>query len=212
MIEIIPTDIRPRQTAIILHPRIHPMEGQEMSTDPRPQLGHVAIFVHDLALMRDFYSRVFGLTVSDEGRHPTIPVDMVFMTANPQEHHQFVVIGGRPEEVDFSLAQQVSFIVESLDELRTMRDRVIGAGLEVGRCLTHGNAWSIYFADPEGNNIEVYAHTPWYVPQPHVHPLDLDQSNDEILRLTEEHCREDPAFMSAEEHESKMRRMMQSAG
>ncbi len=183
-----------------------------MSTDPRPQLGHVAIFVRDLAQMRNFYSRVFGLTVSDEGEHPAMPVDMVFMTANPREHHQFVIVGGRPEEDDATHTQQVSFIVESLDELRTMRDKVNGAGLEVGRCLTHGNAWSIYFADPEGNNIEIYAHTPWYVPQPHVHPLDLDQSNEEILRQTEEHCREQPAFMSAEEHEAELRRRMAAAG
>lgn len=27
----------------------------------------------------------------------------------------------------------------------------------------HGNAWSIYFADPEGNRIELYTPSPWYV-------------------------------------------------
>jgi catechol 2,3-dioxygenase len=183
-----------------------------MSTDPRPQLGHVAIFVRDLALMRDFYSRVFGLTVTDEGPHPTAPVDMVFMSADPQEHHQFVVVSGRPEEADFSVAQQVSFIVGSLDELREMRDRVTEADLEVTRCVTHGNAWSIYFNDPEGNNVEVYVHTPWYIPQPHGHPFDLDQSDEEIMRQTEAHCSESPVFMMAEERETEMRRMMGLVG
>jgi catechol 2,3-dioxygenase len=181
-------------------------------TDPRPQLGHVAIFVRDLALMRDFYSRVFGLTVTDEGPHPTAPVDMVFMSADPGEHHQFVVVSGRPQEQEFSVAQQVSFIVGSLAELRAMRDRVVGAGLEVTRCVTHGNAWSVYFDDPEGNNVEVYVHTPWYIPQPHGHPFDLDRSDEEIIRQTEAHCRESPDFLSAEAREAEMRRMMGLAG
>ena len=70
--------------------------------------------------------------------------------------------------------------------------------------LNHGNAWSIYFNDPEDNLVEVYLDTPFYVPQPHGDPLDLDKSDDEILRETEATCRRDPGFMTLEDWRSQM--------
>jgi len=39
----------------------------------------------------------------------------------------------------------------------------------------HGNSWSFYFLDPEGNKIEIYAVTPWQVKQPWRHALDLSR-------------------------------------
>ncbi len=174
----------------------------------KPQLTHMAIFVWDMPKMRQFYTDVFGLTVTDEGRHTSAPVDMVFTSADPMEHHQFVLVSGRPEDVQFNVTQQMSFLVDSLDELRAMRERVVAGGLEISRSVTHGNAWSIYFNDPEGNQIEVYVHTPWYIPQPHSYPIDLDQSNDEIVAMTEAHCRESDSFMPQEQREADMRRMM----
>ena len=179
-----------------------------MSANIKPQLTHMAIFVNDLAIMQEFYTRVFGLTVTDKGPHPMAPVDMVFMSASPTEHHQFVLVTGRPESVEFNIVQQMSFLVQSLAELREMRDRVNAAGIEVKRACTHGNAWSIYFDDPEGNQVEVYVQSPWYIPQPHIHPIDLDQPDGEIMHLTEAHCRESKGFMPRTERETKMRGMM----
>lgn len=173
-----------------------------------PQLTHIAIFVEDLGKMREFYTGVLGLTVTDEGPHPAAPVDLVFMSANPAEHHQFVLVSGRPHKAEFNIPQQMSFLVQSLDELRQVRDQVAGAGVKVKRTCTHGNAWSIYFDDPEGNQVEVYVHTPWYVPQPHIHPIDLDKPDDEIVRETEAHCRASENFMTQSDRETEMRRAM----
>ncbi|MCZ6875075.1 MAG: VOC family protein [bacterium] len=39
----------------------------------KPQLTHVAIFIWDMPKMRQFYTDVFGLTVTDEGRHTATP-------------------------------------------------------------------------------------------------------------------------------------------
>ena len=71
------------------------------------------------------------------------------------------------------------------------------------RNLNHGNALSIYFSDLEGNTVEVYMDTPYYVPQPHGDPLDLDLSDEEIMRQTERSCRSDPGFMPLEEWRQK---------
>ena len=72
------------------------------------------------------------------------------------------------------------------------------------RPVSHGNAWSIYFPDPEGNLVEVYLASPFYVPQPHGSPLDLELSDDEILRATEEQVRAVDGFMTQEEWKSKV--------
>ena len=55
--------------------------------------------------------------------------------------------------------------------------------------LNHGNAWSLYTRDPEGNAIELVVDSPWYVHQPCGEYLDLSLDDAEILRQTEELCR-----------------------
>jgi catechol 2,3-dioxygenase len=183
------------------------------SRKPSPRLTHFALFVEDLARMRDFYTGVMGLTVTDQGSFPDpdVPVDMVFMSNDPAEHHQFVLVTGRPGDVPFALNQQLSFVVSDLDELRAIRDAAAGANAGEIWERSHGNAWSVYFHDPEQNLIEIYVHTPWHVPQPHRTDLDLDQSNDEIYRATEAHCRSNTGFMTAAEREAEMAGMMASS-
>jgi catechol-2,3-dioxygenase len=182
-----------------------------MTSTPKPKLTHMALFAHDLEKMVDFYTRVMGLTVSDHGGATSAPVQMVFMSSDPGEHHQFVLASGRPDYATFSVAQQISFLVESLDELRTMYERLQAEKMNIARTVTHGNAWSVYFDDPEGNCIEIYAHTPWHVPQPHSYPIDFSLSNEVLLQETEAHCRADPGFMLVAEREKEMVRMMESA-
>jgi len=133
---------------------------------------------------------------------------MLFLSTNPEEHHEIVLIGGRPDDADYSAAQQLSFLLESLDELRAMRDRLVTAGVDINRYACHGNAWSIYFSDPEGNYLELYVHTPWYVPQPYGDDFDLDESNDEIMRRTEALCRKDSGFMMETDRKVKARETM----
>ncbi|MBT4487388.1 MAG: VOC family protein [Rhodospirillaceae bacterium] len=176
----------------------------------KPQLTHVGIYVKDMDRMLQFYSDVFGLTLTDAGRPPDFHLNIAFLSANPGEHHQMVLVGGREDDATANVAQQISFLVASLDEVREMRDKVVAAGLEVRRVITHGNAWSVYFSDPEDNTLEVYAHTPWYIPQPAAIPFDLDLSNDEIMAQTEELCRANNGFATAEARQATMREMMDS--
>jgi catechol 2,3-dioxygenase len=55
----------------------------------------------------------------------------------------------------------------------------------------HGNAWSIYFADPEGNRVELYCSSPWHVSQPFGEPLDLTESAAAIRAKTESMVKQD---------------------
>ena len=180
-----------------------------MASNPTPQFTHFALFCRDVVKMEDFFTRVMGLTVTDRGRASSAPVNMIFMSCDPEEHHQFVLVSGRPKDLEFSVAQQMSFLVEDLDELRTMHDRVKGEGMEELRGATHGNAWSIYFNDPEDNLIEIYTHTPWHVPQPNLLAIDFaSMSNDQIVSETEAYCRQDPGFMPRDDRVAEMSNLM----
>jgi hypothetical protein len=100
---------------------------------------------------------------------------------------------------------QLSFQVTSLDQLRSVRTKALANSATDMFGLNHGNAWSIYFNDPEDNLVEVFLDTPFYVPEPHGDPLDLDKPDDEILRETEAVCRRDPGFMIVDDWRSQMR-------
>ena len=175
-----------------------------MAGNPRPKLGHFGLYARDVDRMADFYSDVIGLLVTDRGRVGPDKMDLVFMSADPTEHHQFAIMEGRPDDGGFNVIQQISFRVDTLEELRTIYQRLSASGAKIERSVTHGNAWSVYFFDPEGNRAEVYCHTPWHVPQPHAHPIDLSRPADEIERFTEDHCRATEGFMPAAEYEKQM--------
>src|SRR6185503_12096965 len=90
------------------------------------------------------------------------------------------------------------FRLDSLDILKAYRRRLQAEGISPQRVTDHGNAWALYFDDPEGNPVELYCDTPFYTPQPCGAPLDLDQPNDAILARTEALCRSRPRFMTRE--------------
>ncbi len=164
-------------------------------------LTHMGIYVHDLERMCGFYGQVLGLVVSDRGHVPRFGGDIVFMSGDPKVHHQVVLVHGRPASATYTTVMQISFTVPNLGELRATRDRALALGARGMRPVSHGNAWSIYFEDPEGNVIEVYLDSPWHVPQPHGDPLDLDKTDAVILAETEATCRADPGFMPRAEWE-----------
>lgn len=159
----------------------------------RPQLTHAGMWVRDLDNMIDFYTRVLGFEISDRGFVPRYGGRIAFLSNDPNIHHQVVFAEGRADEGP-STVNQLSFTVESLDELRAIYHRVVAEGVENLLPRNHGNAWSVYFDDPEGNNLEVYLDAPFHIPQPFGETLDLDLSNEEIVSATEARCREVDGF------------------
>ena len=168
-----------------------------MLRSTQPRLSHVGLYVRDVELMVHFYSELFGLRVTDRGRGRTFNTDLVFMSADPEHHHQLVIASGRPPEATFSTIMQLSFKADAIDDLRRAQAKAPMLGASKLFTLNHGNALSVYFNDPEGNTVEVYVDTPFYVAQPHGDPLDLSKSDSEILAETEANCRADPSFTSA---------------
>ena len=161
----------------------------------RPQLKHLGIYVHDLERMERFYTSVFGLVVSDRGVVPRLGHRrIVFLSAAADAHHQVVLVSGRDPAGGPSVVFQMSFHVQKLEELRAIRSRLAREGVEEVTAIDHGNAWSIYAADPEGNGLEAYLDSPWHVAQPHGRPFDLSLPDATIFAATEAAVRKDPTF------------------
>ncbi|HKS90232.1 MAG TPA: VOC family protein, partial [Stellaceae bacterium] len=91
------------------------------------------------------------------------------------------------------------FNVGTLANVQKAYRKIVDAGCDGIRPISHGNAWSVYFRDPEGNQIEMFCDTPWYIPQPCGFKIDLDQSEDEVYRATEEYVRAQPGFQPMEQ-------------
>ena len=155
-------------------------------------LSHVGIFVTDIARMADFYTRFMGFVVSD--RAPREGGEIVFLTRDPREHHQLVLASGRPADLPFSPINQLSFRVDGLATLRALFQGLGKENVEILGPVTHGNALSVYFRDPETNRIELLIDTPWYVPQPYRVPYDIMQPDRDVWAAIEQQVRAVPGF------------------
>lgn len=171
----------------------------------RPTPAHFGIFVYDLDKMVEFYTQVFRLTITDEGLGHNFGNKLVFMSATEDQHHQLVLSSGRSEQSPVSTIMQASFLVPDLNELRWNRDQAASLGAYEIRPMNHGNAWSVYYFDPEGNRVEVYLDTPYYVNQPYGTPLDLGKSDKDLLDETYAMVKDDPSYMPLTEWQAKFR-------
>jgi catechol 2,3-dioxygenase len=149
----------------------------------RPHLAHVGIFVREIPVLEAFYTKVFGLVVTDRGVGKTFRNELVFLSGAPDQHHQLVLSSGRAADTP-STVMQLSFKVNDLDEMRDLKAKALAEGGSEMIGLNHGNSWSIYFNDPEENRIEVYLDTPFHTPQPCGEPLNLEQSDEDLMAET----------------------------
>lgn len=165
---------------------------------PNAQFKHLGIYVRDLDAMLSFYQRIMGMVITDRGTTDS-GGQIVFLSRSPTEHHQIVLIEGRSDEMGSGLINQLSFRLDSLKDLQRFNEIIKSEGVRVDRTMNHGNAWSVYCFDPEGNRIELYAGSPWYISQPCAEPLDLEESEEIILEKTKALVDADPTFMPKEE-------------
>lgn len=161
-----------------------------MATNLDLEFAHAVVYVCDMPTMLDFYTGVLGFEITDRG--PLGPdegsPEIVFLSQTATHHHQIAFLDVRKEPGRSNSLNHLAFRSSgTLDDLRTLHD-VLDADASVTdiRPLSHGNAWSVYFADPEGNGVEIFIDTPWHVPQPQGKPIDLSKTNDEIFAYTED--------------------------
>jgi catechol-2,3-dioxygenase len=171
-----------------------------MTSVPEFSFSHMGMYVTDAARMEDFYTRVLGFAVTDRGNLGSIKI--VFLSRDPREHHQIILATGRPEGGGFNPINQISFRMADFAGLREMHRRLEKEAVGELSPVSHGNALSVYFRDPEGNRIELFVDTPWYVQQPVRVPMDMKLSDAELWKWAETEARKLPQFQPVEQWRS----------
>lgn len=161
----------------------------------------MAVLVRDLDDMVAFYVEAVGLQVSDigtAGGRPGTPRIALLSWDPPTLHHQLALLAVRPEPGAPRNVHHVAFEVDTLDELRTAWYRVradrragsLDPAADGPVTAFIGDQWSVRFADPEGNGVEIYAPTPWdarAAATPYstsgraFEPFDLDADDDTLI-------------------------------
>lgn len=176
---------------------------------PRLTLGHSTLAARDLDRLSAFYCDVLGFHVTNRGPVPG-GSEIAFLCQDPNEHHQIAMVGGlEAPDAAFVLVDHLAFRTGSLDDLRVLRGQLEAAGVDPILPICHGNAWSLYFNDCEGNGLECFVDTPFHVAQPFAQGFDLDRSDEEILEATRQLVEGEPEFQPMAEWQAAFARRLE---
>ncbi len=118
-------------------------------------LAHVVYRTRRFAEMLDWYRIVFGARVQHQ--NPA----MSFLTFD-DEHHRFAFLdlsvvdpeGAEPESKAWVGVDHLAWTLASLDDLFSNYADCKARGIEPYWCVHHGLTVSMYYADPDGNQME----------------------------------------------------------
>jgi catechol 2,3-dioxygenase len=119
-------------------------------------VGHLVLNVRHLETSVAFYCDILGMReVGRFGKR------MAFFSATGENHHDLAVVeigpDARPaDDGAVGLCHVALKIGGRLDELRRARAHLETHGVAIRRIENHRVSQSIYFADPDGNEIELY--------------------------------------------------------
>jgi catechol-2,3-dioxygenase len=119
------------------------------------ELGHVVLYVRDLARSRAFYRDVLGFP-------EIVATPPIAAYSTPRTHHELLLIEVGEDAAALPLGRRVGMyhfglkIGDSDDELRQAVDDLQQAGVAIRGATDHTVSHSLYIADPDGNEIELY--------------------------------------------------------
>ncbi len=119
-------------------------------------LGHVVLKVRDLEKSEAFYNGLLGMPVC--ARFDENGMKMTFFSLG--DHHDLAIAevsGTEPAGgEDATGLHHVAFCIgQSIDDLVDARDHLQAAGVALNP-IDHEVTKSLYFDDPDGNNVELY--------------------------------------------------------
>jgi catechol 2,3-dioxygenase len=125
-------------------------------------LGHVVFYVRDLERSVKFYTEVVGLGISG----------MIFngraaLLSGGSTHHELLLIQvgdaqGPVHGRRIGLYHVGWKIGDSIDELKSLYNRLIDLDYAIDGLSDHTISHSIYLRDPDGNEVELYVDNPDY--------------------------------------------------
>jgi catechol 2,3-dioxygenase len=122
------------------------------------RIGHVVLKVRDLDRSLAFYRDLLGFRVSSEMSNV-----MIFLTATGENHHDLALLrvgDSAPSPVPTSVGlYHVAVQLADWDAVKRAHAILTERGLLRGTA-DHGVSRSLYTADPDGNEIELFCDTP----------------------------------------------------
>ena len=128
------------------------------------ELGHVVLYVRDLDRSVEFYRSVLGWqqlgAPASLGRLP------IAMFSGGRTHHELLLIEVGDGATPIPVGRRIGMyhfglkVGDSDDELRAALARLHDADVQVMGATDHGVTHSLYLADPDGNEIELYIDVP----------------------------------------------------
>lgn len=170
--------------------------------DMKLSWSHAVLNVRDLDRMLAFYSDVLGFSVSDRGPLGPDAPEIVFLSNDPDEHHQIAMVPTRDGETAANPLNHLAFRVPAFDDVKALHANLSAIEGQGVLPLSHGNTLSLYFADPEGNGLEVFWDTPWHVAQPQGEAWDVSLTEQEALAWVEVTFAQQPGFSPVDESDA----------
>jgi catechol-2,3-dioxygenase len=134
------------------------------------RLNHAVLYVRDVATSVAFYTEVLGFTVIIQA-----PTAAFLQASGSTNDHDLGLFGIGAQAGDTSAGvssvglYHLAWEVETLDDLRALRERLGAAGALVGQS-DHSTTKSLYAKDPDGIEFEVC----WIVPKDRLDVAALD--------------------------------------
>jgi catechol 2,3-dioxygenase len=128
------------------------------------ELGHVVLYVHNVERSTSFYRDVLGwnqLPIGDPSGRIA-----VFSAPSGRTHHELLLIEVGEDATEIPEGRRVGMyhfglkVGDSDDELREARETLQKAGATLLGASDHTVTHSLYIADPDGNEIELYVDVP----------------------------------------------------
>ena len=127
------------------------------------ELGHIVLYVRDVERSRAFYRDVLGWHQPEAGSQPGFAM---FAAPSGRTHHELLLIEVGPEATAVPSGRRLGMyhfglkIGDSDDDLREALERLTEAGTPILGATDHTVTHSLYIADPDGNEIELYIDVP----------------------------------------------------
>jgi catechol 2,3-dioxygenase len=131
------------------------------------ELGHVVLYVRDVQCSADFYRDVLGWRqiVPEPADRPHVPI-AAFAAPGGRTHHELLLIEVGSDAAAVPAGRRLGMyhfglkVGDTDDELRAALQRLNETGTPVLGASDHTVTHSLYIADPDGNEIELYVDVP----------------------------------------------------